>query len=184
MNNEMQVLENMNALAVNPPTDVELAKVKEPLERVEDDLSKFTSDILDIVRTDVQTQRKIDKAIENRLDLDEKDGGFTNNQLIAVQLNYNTNLNDRISKVLGPTFQLMTAKQQAIYAAKAAESKNPNITINTANMGNDQMRQVNEAVTPEVLQGLTAFNNLISRFSQQKKDDPTIASAQPTQTQQ
>ena len=93
----MEQVEKMNELAITPPADSEAVKQLElsPLEKVEGDIANFTSDVLSIYRTDVETSNAINDKIQQRLQLEEKDGGFTNNQLIALQTNYNTVMKKR-----------------------------------------------------------------------------------------
>lgn len=166
----LQVLEEMHEFAHNPPQKSEEVKFinKSPLEKVEKDIAQFTSDILDIYRKDVETSDKVNKTIQERLELDEKDGGFSNNQLIALQTNLNTTMNDKLSKTLGPIFTLMTEKQRNEYAAKQAEQKQQaavNVNIGT---NNETMRTVNESTTPEILQGMQSLNAFLNYF--QKKE--------------
>ena len=170
-NKSIEVLEKMNELAANPPADVEAAKNKDsPLEAVEQDLAKFTQDNFSLLMTQSNWVQEIQAELRSRFGLSEKDGGLSANQLIALLTNESVNLNDRIAKLLMPTFQLMTARQQAETAAKQAELKNPNITINNGGVGSSSdMRVINESLSKdhaqEVLQGMTALGNLSNLLS-------------------
>lgn len=172
LTNEQQiaVLEKMNELAVNPPADSEVAKQLEasPLEKVEGDIANFTSDILSIYKKDVETSNVINERIQQRLALEEKDGGFTNNQLIALQTNYNTVMNDKLSKTLGPIFTLMTEKQRNEYATKQAEAKQQAaVNINVGAGADANIRSLNEGVDSKVLQGMTGLNAFLNYFQKQ-----------------
>lgn len=183
-NKSIEVLEKMNELSINPPKDVEEAKNKEsPLEAVEEDLSKFTRDNFALLITQSNWVQEIQNELRSRFGLSEKDGGLSANQLIALLTNESVNLNDRIAKLLMPTFQLMTARQQAETAAKQAELKNPNITINNGAGGYSQsdMRNINENLpkehAQEVLQGMTALGNLsklLAKLDQPKKTEEPV----------
>lgn len=165
-NKEIAVLEKMNELAVNPPTDIEESKIKSPLEKVEGDIAKFSSDILDIYRKDVETSDKINEKIQAQLELDEKDGGFSNAQLIALRTNYSTTLNEQLNRTMGPMFQLMTAKQQNEYAAKQAEAKQQaavQVNVGTG-QSTESMKQLNESVTSDVLVGMSNLNSFLNAF--------------------
>lgn len=178
---EIVALETMNELVETPPAGVAESKLSDtPLDNVEKDLSRFTTDMFDVIRDKNNFNKAIENEIIRRLSLSLEDGGFDSREIIALQNNSAVNYNDVVSKVLGPTFQLMTAEQQAVYASKQAEAKQQgNITINTANMGNDQMRQLNESkeVDQKTLQGLNQLNNLLQGFAnvsalnQQSKED-------------
>lgn len=166
----METLEKMNELAINPPADSEAVKQLElsPLEKVEGDIANFTSDILSIYRTDVETSNAINDKIQQRLQLEEKDGGFTNNQLIALQTNYNTVMNDKLSKTLGPIFTLMTEKQRNEYATKQAEAKQQAaVNINVGAGADANIRALNEGADSKVLQGMTGLNAFLNYFQRQ-----------------
>lgn len=182
-NKSIEVLEKMNELSINPPKDVEEAKNKEsPLEAVEDDLSKFTRDNFALLIKQSDWVQEIQNELRGRFGLSEKDGGLSANQLIALLTNESVNLNDRIAKLLMPTFQLMTARQQAETAAKQAELKNPNITINNGSAySQSDMRNINENLpkehAQEVLQGMTALGNLsklLSKLDQPKQTEEPV----------
>ena len=68
----LATLEKMNELAINPPADSEAVKQLElsPLEKVEGDIANFTSDILSIYRTDVETSKAINDKIQQRIQLE------------------------------------------------------------------------------------------------------------------
>lgn len=166
----MVTLEKMNELAITPPADSEAVKQLElsPLEKVEGDIANFTSDILSIYRTDVETSNAINDKIQQRLQLEEKDGGFTNNQLIALQTNYNTVMNDKLSKTLGPIFTLMTEKQRNEYATKQAEVKQQAaVNINVGAGTDANLRALNEGADSKVLQGMTGLNAFLNYFQKQ-----------------
>lgn len=171
--NEIQVLEDMDKrLTETSPEVLDITRQNHPIQEVENSLSKFTRDAFDYIREECNFQSEIENEIRRRLPLDEKEGGFTANQMIALLTNNTVNLNDRISKVLAPTFQLMTAKQQA-EIAKSAEMKSA-ITINNG-VGSEEMKKLNAASSQEVLQGLTNLNNLLNALSN-KKTEIEIAS--------
>lgn len=175
-NKSIEVLEKMNELSINPPADVEAAKNKDsPLEAVEQDLAKFTQDNFSLLMTQSSWVQEIQAELRSRFGLSEKDGGLSANQLIALLTNESVNLNDRIAKLLMPTFQLMTARQQAETAAKQAEMKNPNITINNGGYGSpselkNATSNLDKDHAQQVLQGMTALSNLSTLLS--KLDKP------------
>lgn len=184
VNKDIQVLEKMNDLSVNPPEDVIEAKVSDsPLESVERDLAKFTQDNFSLLMSQSDWVKEIQNEIRGRFGLSEKDGGLSANQLIALLTNESVNLNDRVSKLLGPTFQLMTARQQAEYAAKSAEMKNPNITINNGSCGDpatirNATKDLDKDHAQQVLQGMTTLANLSNLLSgldkKTKADDAEV----------
>lgn len=174
MDNEIQVLEKMEKnLTETSPEVLDITRQHHPIQEVENSLSKFTRDAFDYIREECNFQSEIENEIRRRLPLDEKEGGFTANQMIALLTNNTVNLNDRISKVLAPTFQLMTAKQQA-EIAKMNDMKASSITINNG-VGSEEMRKLNADSTQEVLQGLTNLNHLLNALSQKKTEIETAA---------
>lgn len=175
--NNLATLEKMNELSISPSIESEEAKKLEvsPLEKVEGDIAHFTSDILSIYKKDVETSNAINEQIQARLELDEKSGGFTNNQLIALQTNYNTVMNDKLSKTLGPIFTLMTEKQRNEYTAKQAEAKQQAAVNINVGAGNDaNIRTLNEASDSKILQGMTGLNAFLNYFQKQSAAQASV----------
>lgn len=177
-NKDLAVVEQMNELANTDTTEVAAARVISPIEKVEESLSDFSQDVFKLVKDEFDFQKSIEAEILNRLSLEDKDGGFSAGQLLMLHNNTSVSLNDRIAKSLGPTFQLMTAKQQAEIAAKAAtERAAVQIQMNagTSDVG---MRSLNESrgVDQEILQGMRGIQDLLQAFAsvskQQKSENP------------
>lgn len=166
---EIATLEKMNDLIEQPPAEVVEAKLsKTPLEDVERSLSDFTRDSFDLIRNDFQFREELKEEFRKRLQLDVNQGGISSRDFLGFFNSESVNMNDRISKVLGPTFQLMTAEQQAIQMTKQAELKanSTNIQINNANQGQaaqDKMKALNasEQVDQQTLQGMTQLANIL-----------------------
>lgn len=173
-NKELEVLNKMNNYLSETSQEVlDITNHNEPIQEVENSLSKFTQDAFNYIREECKFQSEIEAEIRRRLTLEEKEGGFTANQMIALLTNNTVNLNDRISKVLAPTFQLMTAKQQA-EIAKSNELKNASVTINNG-ISNDEMRKLNAQSSQEILQGLTNLNNLLNALSIKKEQIESVS---------
>jgi len=166
---EITTLEKMNDLIEQPPAEVVEAKLsKTPLEDVERSLSDFTRDSFDLIRNDFQFREELKEEFRKRLQLDINQGGISSRDFLGFFNSESVNMNDRISKVLGPTFQLMTAEQQAIQMTKQAELKanSTNIQINNANQSQatqDKMKALNasEQVDQQTLQGMTQLANIL-----------------------
>ncbi len=173
---DIAVLNAMNAVASAPTTPaVEKAKLNEsPVRDVENSLGSFTQHTFEIIKDEYDFQKSIEAEIQARLQLEAKDGGFTAKELIALHTNNSVNLNDRISKVLGPTFTLMTEEVKAEIAARTAAEKQQQAQVNI-NLGNnaspDQMRGLNESVgngnrdeAQSILQGAFAFQSFLQQL--------------------
>jgi hypothetical protein len=105
------ILQEMNDLAKTSSKNVQQARMNEaPVRDVESSLASFTKHTFNIISEEYDFQKDIEKEIRARLQLSEKNGGFSSKELIALHTNNFVNLNDRVSKVLGPTFQLMTSE--------------------------------------------------------------------------
>jgi hypothetical protein len=75
--------------------------------------------------------------------------------------NDSVNLNDRVSKVMAPTFSLITSKQQAEIAARTQQEKmGPGGVSSSTNI-----KEINQALDADLLNGLKAFNDLMSTLS-------------------
>ena len=181
---ELQTLEK---LATMPSENVAVAKLNEsPIRDVEKSLGDFTKHTFEIINKEYQFQETIEAEIEARLQLDAKDGGFTAKELIALHTNNSVNLNDRVSKVLGPTFTLMTEEVKAEIAARTAEKQQQQAQVNIAIGGNtspEQMKGLNETVgdnrdeAQAILQGAFMFQQFLQQLGV-KTPTETIASAQ------
>ena len=131
---ELQTLEKLAAV---PSESAASAKLNEsPIRDVEKSLGDFTKHTFEIINKEYQFQETIEAEIAARLQLDAKDGGFTAKELIALHTNNSVNLNDRVSKVLGPTFTLMTEEVKAEIAARTAEKQQQQAQVNIAIGGN------------------------------------------------
>jgi hypothetical protein len=127
---------------------VEKARIRTPVESVENSLAVFARDSFEVIRSDYEFHQKIQNEVGRRL---EK---FTENQLIALLSNDSVNLNDRVSKVMAPTFGLITSKQQAEMAAKQKD------TVSLPN-GKVSMDDLNRDKQADLLNGMKALNDLL-----------------------
>lgn len=181
---ELQTLEK---LATMPSENVAVAKLNEsPIRDVEKSLGDFTKHTFEIINKEYKFQETIEAEIAARLQLDAKDGGFTAKELIALHTNNSVNLNDRVSKVLGPTFTLMTEEVKAEIAARTAEKQQQQAQVNIAIGGNtspEQMKSLNETVgdnrdeAQAILQGAFMFQQFLQQLGV-KTPMETIAGAQ------
>lgn len=159
---DIQELEKMHTLSQNTSKEVIAAKLDDkPVKDVEESLSSFTKHTFDVIGEEYDFHKLLEAELANRLP------NMSDNQLITLHTNNAVNLNDRISKVLGPTFQLMTAKQQAEISARVQAEKNQvNIAIGQG-ATSSQMKSLNENIggKPEeaqaVLQGMTQLVSLL-----------------------
>lgn len=184
----IEVLEEMNQLASVPSEAAKAARLNEsPVRDVENSLGSFTRHTFEIINDEYDFQKSIEAEIQARLQLEAKDGGFTSKELIALHTNNSVNLNDRISKVLGPTFTLMTEEVKAEIAARAAKEQQQQAQVNV-NIGStpEQMKHLNETVgngnrdeTQAILQGAFMFQNFLQQLGI-KSPQEKIEEAQKT----
>lgn len=184
----IEVLEEMNQLASVPSEAAKAARLNEsPVRDVENSLGSFTRHTFEIINDEYDFQKSIEAEIQARLQLEAKDGGFTSKELIALHTNNSVNLNDRISKVLGPTFTLMTEEVKAEIAARAAKEQQQQAQVNV-NIGStpEQMKHLNETVgggnrdeTQAILQGAFMFQNFLQQLGV-KSPQEKIEEAQKT----
>lgn len=184
----IEVLEEMSQLASVPSEAAKAARLNEsPVRDVENSLGSFTRHTFEIINDEYDFQKSIEAEIQARLQLEAKDGGFTSKELIALHTNNSVNLNDRISKVLGPTFTLMTEEVKAEIAARAAKEQQQQAQVNV-NIGStpEQMKHLNETVgggnrdeTQAILQGAFMFQNFLQQLGV-KSPQEKIEEAQKT----
>lgn len=169
----IQALSQLADLASKPSQAAADARLSpSPIRDVENSLGSFTQHTFEIIKDEYDFQKDIQNEIRARLQLDVKDGGFTGKEIIALHTNNSVNLNDRISKVLGPTFTLMTEEVKAEIAARTAQEKQQQAVVNIGIGGSpDQMRGLNETVgggnrdeAQAILQGAFMFQNFLQQL--------------------
>ena len=134
-----------------------------PVSSVETALSEFVKDSFDVTRKDYEFNNKIQEEIAKRLD------EFSNSELILLLTNNKVNDSDRLSKMLAPSFQMLTAKQQAEITA-ASQEKQAAIqatgTVAAASNGaNTTLKSMNENASAELLTGMSQLNNLLNAIT-------------------
>lgn len=166
--NDIQVLEKMNSMLVSDTKNVELARVNSPVEKVEQKLSDFINDAFIATNKDFEFNEKLKDEILKRLP------GFTDNQMIALFSNTNVNLNDKISKIIAPTFQLMTATKNAeiVETARAKQTGNQ-VIVNTGTSVTPSDLGDSKEDTRDYMQGLNIFSSLFNSASLKDIDDAT-----------
>ena len=162
------ILQEMNELAKTNSKNVQQARMNEaPVRDVESSLASFTKHTFNIISEEYDFQKDIEKEIRARLQLSEKNGGFSSKELIALHTNNFVNLNDRVSKVLGPTFQLMTSEINADIAARAQMEKQQQAQVNISIGQNaESAKNLNENCGAKdeaqaILQGMFQLQNLL-----------------------
>ncbi len=151
---------------VLPPEQTE----NSPVHKIENSLATFAQRNFDVIEKEYSFQQDLQNEVRARLGLSVEDGGLKNNELIALLNSNSVALNDRISKTLGPSFQLAVARQQAEIAARTAESK-ASVTINNNSVSDQNLRRANETVDQEVLQGAAALSQLIMAMKEATKQE-------------
>lgn len=158
---EITTLESMNKELVSDTRSVEAARIVSPTDVVEEKLSDFVTDAFKATNKDLAFNEKLKDELVSRLHT------FTDNQLIALFSNTNVNLNDKISKLIAPTFQLMTATKNAeiVETAKAKQQAANQVIVNTGNaLQPNDLGQTKED-TRDVMQGFNTLSNLLTALS-------------------
>jgi hypothetical protein len=152
--------EETNELAVQDPKHLasltKEALKKLPTEIVEEELVDFVKYAFDIVKQNNDFYQEINDSLL----ADMKAGTLTPAQKIALLTNASVNQNDLTSKLLSPLSQIITSRQQ-VEMAKA----NAVAAVGEAAMGASNMKDMSLAVSPQILNGLKAFNDLMTKMS-------------------
>lgn len=155
-------LESMNAMLATNTQPVEESKIIKPVEAVEQKLSDFVADAFKATNKDLAFNESLKAELIKRLHT------LSDNQLIALFSNTAVNNNDRISKLIAPTFGLMTAEQQALLALLQKQQTTQNtsgqvgsgaedLTQSLAGMDKDDVR--------DIMQGLQTVFSVSSAMS-------------------
>lgn len=151
------------------------ARIENPLSKVEESLARYISTraTMDLDRNDFS------KLIMDKLAarIDE----MSTEQLLGLFGTDRVTSTDAMSKFLGPTSQVITAKQQAEIAAESrrlsAQEKQAGVQIAIGQVGNNtQQAQLAAEVAPrQALQGLTIISQLIQAIEKTEKSDQVDA---------
>lgn len=166
---EIDTLEKMNKMLECNTENVQNAIIESPTEVVEKKLSDFISDAFNATNKDFAFQEKIKDELTKRL------ASMTDNQLINLLSNNFVNLNDRVSKVISPTFGMMQTKQQAeIAAAKAQASQQIIVNPGQSNVGNVAQNIDGSAEEiRDILAGGTVLTQLLQAIGQSQTNETT-----------
>lgn len=157
---EITTLEHINTELSTDTNNVNNARIVSPTDVVEQKLSDFVTDAFKATNKDLAFNEKLKDEITARLPK------LTDNQIIALFSNTNVNINDKISKLIGPTFQLMTATKNAeiVENAKVKQAAANQVIVNT---GSTQPNDIgnNKEDTRDVIQGFNILSNLLNAVS-------------------
>ncbi len=138
-----------------------------PVSSVETALSEFVKDSFDVTRKDYEFNNKIQEEIAKRLD------EFSNSELILLLTNNKVNDSDRLSKMLAPSFQMLTAKQQAEITA-ASQEKQAAIqatgTVAASASQSSSVKDMSDNASTELLKGMSQLSNLLSAITVSVKE--------------
>lgn len=164
---EIKTLEKMNKLLASPTENVQAAIIEKPTEVVEKRLSDFVADAFNATNKDFAFQEKLKDELLRRV------SSMTDAQIIALYSNNSVNLNDRVSKVIAPTFGMIQTKQQAEIAA-AKQTAAQQIIVNPGQGGIANPTQSLEGDANEVrdiITGAGVLTQLLGALGQDNAPD-------------
>jgi hypothetical protein len=170
---DIKTLEKLNSLAVKEEIPaVIVSKIDSPVSAMEKKLENYMDNGFKALSSDLVFTEELKAEIRSRLpNLDDK-------ALLNLFTNWNTVVNDRISKTTTPPMALMTERQKAEIAEsnkremaeeRRANAQQNNITINTGGAAsNEKMRNLNEDAGPDVINGMNSLYSLLQAFAEAK----------------
>ena len=114
--------------------NVDNAVIVKPVEAVEQKLADFVADAFKATNKDLAFNESLKSEILKRLPK------MSDNQIIALFSNNAVNTNDRISKIIAPTFGLMTAEQQALLAMLQKQQSQNQTVVNVGSNPQDGLQ--------------------------------------------
>ena len=138
------------SMELGPSEDIEISestKKLSPVLKIETGLSNFLQNAFNIAVQEQEFHNKIEKEIVSRLPQ------LKNSELIALATANRTNQNDLFSKLVAPTLQLATARQQN--EMTQLQKQENSTTISQTNI-----HEVNQMAPQEVLVGLKSLFDL------------------------
>lgn len=176
---EISDLERAHEIISKPVIpEVEDVKISNPSTKVEEALASYidTKTKMDLKRNDFS--ELIMEKISSRLDT------MSTEQLLGLFGTDRVTSTDSMSKLINPTTQMLTTKQQAEIAAenrrvaaaeKASQNGNVQIAIGMPGANPVQAAQVaNEKAPREALQGLDMISHLLQAMNKQDEKKETI----------
>jgi hypothetical protein len=167
INTEIETLEKMNKMLEAPTENVQAAIIEKPTEVVEKRLSDFVADAFNATNKDFAFQEKLKDELLKRF------SSMTDAQIIALYSNNSVNLNDRVSKVIAPTFGMIQTKQQAEIAA-AKQMAAQQIIVNPGQGGMPNPTQSLEGDANEVrdiIAGAGMLTQLLGALGQDQSNN-------------
>ena len=177
INTEITTLENMNDLLKEDTENVKNAIIESPTEVVERRLSDFVADAFNATNKDFAFQERLKDELLKRV------GSLTDAQFINLFSNNFLKLNDRVSKVIAPTFGMMQTKQQAeIASAKQLAAQqiivNPQCGGANSPISNPTQSMSGDAKDiSDILAGGTVLTQLLQALGQETPK-PTVDPSQ------
>ena len=107
--------------------------------------------------------KKIQEELLSRLP------NLSENQLLSLFTNSNVNTNDKISKLLGPTFGTLQSRQQAEIAAQAKKEQMQQAAVNVNINQENPMKIANDTAPKEALRGLNTLFQLMNAMNKEEK---------------
>jgi hypothetical protein len=145
---EMSLL-TANAVAPMEQTEISPEVLRlTPVLKIESGLSNFLQNAFDIAIKEQEFQRQIEAEIVSRLPT------LKNQEIIALATSNRTNQNDLFSKLVAPTLQLATARQQN---EMAQTQKVTETTISQTNI-----KEMNTLAPQDVLQGFKSLFDMVT----------------------
>lgn len=177
---EIADLERAHNIISKPTSlpEVEEVKINNPSTKVEEALASYidTKTKMDLKRNDFS--ELIMQKISSRLDT------MSTEQLLGLFGTDRVTSTDAMSKILGPTTQMLTTKQQAEIAAegrraaaaeKAGQNGNVQIAIGMGGNSLQAAQMANEKAPREALQGLDLISHLVEAMNKHsEKEDAEV----------
>jgi C4-dicarboxylate-specific signal transduction histidine kinase len=138
------------SMELQPSKEIEISeevKKLSPVLKIESGLSNFLQNAFNIAVKEQEFHNEIEKEIVSRLPQ------LKNSELIALATANRTNQNDLFSKLVAPTLQLATARQQNEMAQNQKAE-------NSTNISQTNIHEVNQLAPQEVLVGLKSLFDL------------------------
>lgn len=164
MEDKEQVQTEINALiAMNQnlntvPEEVKKAEITSPIASIENGLSAYVKDALDVSRQDMAFNDALQQELLKRLP------DMKNAELITLITNNKVNDTDRASKLMAPFTTIIANRQEQEIAAMNAQAaaNNAAAKAGTGPVDFGNIRSVNESTDKMVQQGMTQLNNLMT----------------------
>ena len=156
-------------LATRAVAAIEAAEQR-PVVPIMDKVKEAVADFLGHATAAATESNRLSRALEDSFIQDIQAGTMSVNERITLLNIERSAANDRMFKIISPTFGVVTEEQRAEIQARANQEKQAAVQVNVNAGGSPQDAALASAISPEIGAGLNALFQVMSRRAVEKAE--------------